>query len=212
MTQESMTVHKALCELKMLSKRIHEDTRALKLVASRSKMIDRVNGVPEEEFRKEAISNWQSVNSLINRRNAIKKAVTQSNSSTKVLIGNLEYSVAEAIEMKSSGMQHKIDLMNVLKIQYERTCKEVDSVNKEVAIRAEDFVNPKNGKDGVKVDPEAVAKMRKDFYDNNSYFVIDPIKALENIKSLETEINSFLSEVDSTLSVSNALTVIEINY
>ena len=42
--------------------------------------------------------------------------------------------------------------------------------------------------------------------------MIDPIKILDKINSLEESISSFRAEVDAALSTSNAITEIEISY
>ena len=54
--------------------------------------------------------------------------------------------------------------------------------------------------------------LRKDYITNNTYDLIDPIGVTKVMENLLDEINEFETEVDATLSVSNAVTVIEFEY
>lgn len=63
-----------------------------------------------------------------------------------------------------------------------------------------------------KVNIADMEKVKSDFIKANQYELIDPINVLDKLNAIESFINDFMSEVDATLSVSNALTVIEIEY
>ena len=53
---------------------------------------------------------------------------------------------------------------------------------------------------------------RKGYVDAQSYELIDPINIKKEIEKLEAEIALFKTKVDSQLSISNAVTTIEIEY
>ena len=63
-----------------------------------------------------------------------------------------------------------------------------------------------------KTNTSDIEKVKDDFLKSNQYELIDPLSVLEKINDLEERTSSFMSEVDSALSVSNALTEIEVNY
>ena len=162
-------------------------------------------------------SSHQKVTDLIARRNAIKRAVVLSNAVTKVKVGNDEYTVAEAIEMKNKGMQFKSTYMNNLVYQFNVANNELnrnsgDAIEK----RAEQYVlaviqaQPKDAK--MAIDSDAMQALRKDYIKNNTYDMIDPLNVKKLIEDLSNEIDEFNTEVDAALSVSNALTVVDIEY
>ena len=54
--------------------------------------------------------------------------------------------------------------------------------------------------------------MRADFITAQTYEIADPINVKAEMEKLDTKINAFLVDIDSALSVSNALTEITIEY
>ena len=79
MIQETMTVHKALCELKMLDKRIESSIAGAEFCRTNKHSNAVINGVPLKEYGDEIVSQYQSIVDLITRRDAIKRAVVASN-------------------------------------------------------------------------------------------------------------------------------------
>lgn len=102
MTTEKMTIHKALCELKTLDARITKCIGETEYVFANKHSNDKVNGMTVAAYCDEIKSGYQRVTDLIKRRDAIKRAVVLSNAVTKVTVGGKEYTVAEAIEMKTT--------------------------------------------------------------------------------------------------------------
>ena len=77
--------------------------------------------------------------------------------------------------------------------------------------KADDYVTGLYGsKDGAK--SEKVAEARKDYIEANSYDMVDPIGVSAVIESIDSFVDKFTAEVDSSLSVSNAITEIEFSY
>jgi len=213
MTTEKMTVHKALAELKIIGDRINSATSSGIYVRANKHSNEKINGVSVDEFKKQIQSSWDKVNDLIKRRNAIKKAVVLSNATIKVKVGDDEYTVAEAIEMKNSGMQYKKELMNVLNTQYIKAIQITEKENGEtLQQKAENYVLGLYGSKEGKTAIDEIENTRKQFITNNTFELIDPIKVREKIDALEKEISEFESEIDASLSVSNAITELTIEY
>lgn len=213
MTNETMTIHKALIELKTLDNRIDKEIDAAQFTFVNKHSNKKVNGVTVEEYSQNIKANYQKVNDLIKRRNAIKKAVVLSNAVTKVTIGGQEYTVAEAIEMKNHGMEHKQFLLNTIEREFAKNKRAVESFNgEELEKKADAYVTTLYGNSDMKNSADDVQRVRKDFIEAQTYELIDPIGVEKVIESLKKEIDEFMVNVDSTLSVSNALTTIEINY
>ena len=119
-TKEQMTVHKALAELKVIDSRINNAIRSGTFVVANKHSNDKIHGVTINEFKNSMKSDFQKVSDLIARRNAIKKAVVASNAVTKVKVGDTEYTVATAIEMKNHGMEFKNTFKKCLESQYQQ--------------------------------------------------------------------------------------------
>ena len=59
---------------------------------------------------------------------------------------------------------------------------------------------------------DEIKKVRADFIAAQTMEIVDPINITTELTVLEKEINDFVVEIDSALSVSNALTELEIAY
>ena len=213
MTNEQMTIHKALAELKVIGDRIDKTISQGVYCKANKHSNDKINGVSVEEFKAQIQGSWDKANDLIKRRNAIKRAVVLSNATTKVKIGDNEMTVAEAIEMKNSGMAYKRNLMNTMNHQFVSAIKTIDKENGETLNqKAENYVTGLFGSKESKTNNDELEKVRKEYINNNSFDLIDPIKVREKIDALEKEISDFETEIDSCLSVSNSLTIIEVEY
>jgi hypothetical protein len=213
MTNEQMTVHKALAELKVIGDRIDKTISQGVYCKANKHSNDKINGVSVEEFKAQIQGSWDKANDLIKRRNAIKRAVVLSNATTKVKIGDNEMTVAEAIEMKNSGMSYKRNLMNTMNQQFVSAIKTIDKENGETLNqKAENYVVGLFGSKEGKTNNDELEKVRKEYINNNSFDLIDTIKVREKIDALEKEISDFETEIDSMLSTSNAITVITVEY
>lgn len=216
-TKEQMTVHKALAELKVIDSRINNAIRSGTFVVANKHSNDKIHGMTINEFKNSMKSDFQKVSDLIARRNAIKKAVVASNAVTKVKVGDTEYTVATAIEMKNHGMEFKNTFKKCLESQYAVAKNDLDKNSGDpLEKRAENYVlsviqaQPKDSK--MAVDSEAMKNLRSQYIKDNTYDIIDPIGVKDAIEQLDNEISSFITEVDAALSVSNALTVLDIEY
>lgn len=213
MTTEKMNVHKALSELKVLDKRII-NAIANDFVIANKHSNDKINGVPIVDFNIDMKSHYQQVNNLIERRNALKRAVVSSNAVTKVTVGGTEYTVAEAIEMKNHGMEFYKMLRDELAKQFTKaqTAIMVNS-GKNLEERAEKYiVSILSSKSDSKIDTKLIDELRAKYIENNAYDLLDPNNVKSGIEALNEMIENFESDIDSALSVSNAVTIIEFEY
>ena len=214
MTTEKMTIHKALAELKTMDDRIAKAIRETSYVLAVKHSAEKINGMTVSNFKDKMRSGYQKVTDLIARRDAMKRAVVLSNATTKVKIGDNEYTVAEAIEMKNHGMEFKSDLLRQMNLAYTAAQNElVRNGGEALEKKAEQYVlaviaaQPKDSK--MSVDSDAMKTLRQTYIDNNAYDLVDPMDIAKVMEKLDAEINEFNAEVDAALSCSNALTVIE---
>lgn len=213
MTTEKMTVHKALAELKLLDDRIKKAIAEGIYCVANKHSNDKIGGILLDDYIKTMQGRYDKATDLINRRKAIKRAVVLSNSVTKVSVAGVEYTVAEAIEMKNHGVEFDKMLMNAMNIQYKNAQMQIKQENgKDLEERAEQYVTAIYGQKEGKTNTADIEKVKSDFLTANQYELVDPIHVLDKIEDLEKKIDDFIADVDSALSVSNALTEITIEY
>lgn len=220
MTTEKMNIHKALSELKVSESRIMKAIHEATFVIANKQSNEKIEGLPVEEFKEKMRAAHNKVMDLINRRNALKRAVVMSNAITEVVINGKTYTVAEAIELKNHGLQLKEAYRNTLSRQ-NLIANSIINANSgaEIEEKAEAFIlsmiqsMPKEQKDSkLTTTSESMQELRANYIRNNRYNLIDPLKTAKLIEDLTDEISEFEIEVDSALSVSNALTIIELSY
>lgn len=212
MIHEKMTVHKALAELKTLDDRINSEITGSIFVKANRHNNMKIFGKSVEDFRADTTSSLQSVTALIKRRNALKRAVVLSNAVTKVEIGGIEYTVVEAIEMNNHGMENWIDFRDFLRDQYLSVKRMVESENGEkLANACESYIQTMFGSKD-KINNPDIETARKMYMDSHSYDIVTGFNIEEIISVITKKIDDFKAEIDSVLSVSNALTVIEFDY
>lgn len=213
MTTETMTIHKALCELKTIDDRIHKELDTGLFVFANKKANKMVRGVLIEKFCSEQEDKYKSVTSLIERKNAIKREVIASNAITKITVAGEEYSVAEAIYMKGSGIDLLQAVLMKLDIDNQRARRDAETNNGEaLEQKADQHIATLYSNYDKKDMPEEMKKSRENFINSQTFVVVDPINATEKMKALREKIDAFVVEIDSALSVSNALTSITIEY
>lgn len=217
MNTEKMTIHKALAELKTMDDRINKTIRSTSYVLAAKHSAEKINGVKVSNFKEQMRSGYQKVTDLIKRRDAMKRAVVLSNATTKVKIGDNEYTAAEAIEMKNHGMEFRSALLRQMNSDYIAAQNDLARNGGEaLEKKAEQYVlaviaaQPKDSK--MSADSDVMKGLRQTYIENNTYDLVDPLDITKVMEALDAEINEFNAEVDAALSVSNALTVIEFEY
>lgn len=202
----SLSVARALVELKTLDNRIGKSISSTNWVTYKTK--NRNYGLAEEEFKKKTLAEYQSVNDLIKRRNAIKNAIVLSNSVTNVQVGGQTMTVAQAIEYKQT-IGYKRNLLEYFKQQRQQVIVESEAHRQRVQQKIDDNVRVICGKDS-KPDANTIQTISDGITKGDPIEVFDPLGLEEQIKKLENEIEEFSANVDYVLSESNALTNITV--
>lgn len=211
MITEKMNIHRALCELKTIDSRIAKKIAGSSFCVANKTSNSKIGGKSISEYVEEAKNNYKSIVALINRRNAIKRAVSLSNAVTEVTIGGKTFRVAEAIEMKNRGMDNFEGLVMELSSQLNRASGVIKRSEDEIDEYADKYVIGLYGSKEKAQSPEVTA-LRDAYIKANTYELIDPINIKAQIDEYQRLISDFNSEVDSALSVSNAITEIEFSY
>ena len=212
MTTETLTIHRALSELKIIDSRINKTIGEGVFVVANKHSNAKINGMTIDEVQEFMKSSLDSITSIITRKNAIKRAVDLSNATTKVTINGSEMTVVEAINLKNHGLESKQELLNAMRRQYSQAITKATTENNTLNERAESYVIGMYGGKDTKTDPTTITKAKQEFIEMNTIDIVDGVNILKVIKSLEEEIFNFTAEVDATLSESNAITQITIEY
>ena len=213
MTKETMNIHEALSELKTLEKRIHKAINNGTFCLSNRHNNEKINGIEVKDYSAIMQGDYDKTDDLIKRYNAIKKAVTLSNAVTTVEIDGIEYTIAEAIYMKNHGMDFYTLFHDTMASQYNSAITEIARNNgKTLEEKAEKYIVSMFGMKEGKTSSEEIEKAKAFYIEANTYEMVDPIGILGKINDLDDKINKFNSKVDAALSVSNAVTTIEIEY
>lgn len=199
-----ISVTQALAELKLINKRLDKALSGVEWIAVSTSL----HPVDVERIRKNAQSAEQSYMDLIKRRDSLKRAVVQSNAVTHVKIGDWEGTVAEAVERKTS-IAYKTALLDEYKHAYNIAEEEMKNARAAAQARLDRLLSSELGKD-VRTNPETIAALTTTFNTNNKVELVDPLGLSGKIKALESEIDTFTTNVDWVLSESNGRTMITI--
>lgn len=207
-TMQTMSIHRALSELKTLNERIAKAINEADHVATDRKSAQKIKGLSIEDYEKTIQSGFDKVVSLTERRIHIKDAIVQSNAMTEVIVAGETMTVAKAIERKTSIENEEKLLTSMIearRIAINKLTKENESLPK----RLEEYLTAILGsKENAK--KEEVELHTKAFMERNEYILIDPLKISTRIEALDEKITNFKAEVDAVLSESNALTTVNV--
>lgn len=211
MTTETMTVHEALSELKTIDKRVIRKIDETAFCVANKHANNKINGKSIQEYKDSVAESYQSIRDLLRRRAAIRNELSKSNAATTIMIGGKEYTVAEAIEMRKTGVNLLDYLNTAMSAQFKNATRTVHNENESLDDKADRYVQGLYGSKD-KANADDANKAREAYITANTIDLIDPINASEEMGKIADEIDLFQHEVDSKISVSNALTTITISY
>lgn len=212
MNREKMSVHKALAELKVLDSRIEKAICESVFCNTVRHCFDKLGGKKIADVKIDMKADYDKCSDLIRRRTAIKKAVVQSNAVTSVTVNGESMTIAEAIWTKTHGIEDKELLLDTMAQQYNNAIALINNTNGEKLAKAADthIQNTFGAKENLDVEQLETAK--DEYIRKNTLDYVEGFDLKKAIDSLRTEIDNFKAEIDSAISVSNAVTEIEIEY
>lgn len=212
MSKEIMNVHQALCEIKLLDKRINAEIADMKPVGVTKTIAQMVGAQPVSKFKEDAVSQYQKICDLIKRRAAIKSAVVLSNATQTITINDKTYTVAEAIELKNHGLDGKREMRNRMAHLLRSAEIEIARTNETNESKGDNYIRETFGSKDNKGGAAEIQAARANYIAGLAVELVDPIGIRDVIKALDDEIHKFEAEVDSALSTSNATTELTIEY
>lgn len=210
-TMNEMLVTEALNELKTLDSRIDRAIRTAKFIAD-AKTADK-NVTPsktKEDFKADAQSSYDTIESLIKRRDNIKAAIVASNAVTTVDICGETMTVAKAIDTKAS-LAYKKALLRAMKNQRDLAVSSMNSKNAELEKKIDNVVlNSYAAKDKSSVKSEDYDAIAVPMRNSGEVSLVDPLELDKKIANLEQYIEEFDATVDAKLQISNCVTKISV--
>lgn len=210
--QQTISVTRALAELKNINERINNAIQSgVFLGLTKGKGSNKVMlGAGEVSSSTATIQgSYDKVDSLIAQRQKIKAALVKSNAETTVSFQGREISVAEAIELKST-VSFKELYLGRLRNTKTAALQQVDSYNSKLDTTIQVMLQSVYGADKSKVDPSQYDSIANPQKDKNEVSILDPKGIDKVIESLEESIQALKTELDFTLSESNARTTVTI--
>jgi hypothetical protein len=201
----NMSVHRGLSELKLYANKI-ASLNSEPFVVANKQSNKTIGGRSIEDVNNLIKGNFDSMVALIENRKRIKDAIVKSNAATNVTIAGKIMTVAEAIERKAS-IEFERNFLRILQDQFSQQNNIVEQQNLQLPTKLETFLQSTLGE---KRDVATVKDLTKTFEDNNKYVLIDPNHIQDYIQALDKSINEFASQVDYTLSESNATTFFDV--
>lgn len=200
---ESMTLAKGLCELKLLDKRLKKKKSAFLPCAVQSGQIVHIKSRPAPaEFERRTSGAWQSLHALLDRRRKIRAAMIKANCSARVRIAGVEYTIAEALEMKKV-LKFEQEVVTELRSRLAGAaalanrlgncnCDELEAILEKVYAKKESQL--------LDVDHQDLSER---FREAHAVEVVDPLEMDQRLGEMEAQIVPFLKEVDACISEVN---------
>ena len=213
MTTEKMTIVSALSELKVLNSRITEEIATATFCDVNKHVMRTLKGKSLNDATAEMQGSYDKITALINRNNAIKKAVTKANAETYVKIGDEQMTIAEAIYMKQTGIELMRQLLMVMTSQYTKARTTIERNNGDALTQnCEAYIVKLFGAGDNKSVSADIEAAKAKYIEENTVDLIEGIDTAKAIETLKNKIDTFEANVDAAITVANATTTIEINY
>ena len=204
-----ITIHDAFAKKKLLEKTIPQKIEDLKVVYSKKETTNKINGTLVTELEKKVKSEYQSLTDSIKLYRELTRKIYQSNAVTKIFVGKNEYTILEALQIQKLVFPHQEHLLNDLIDQCNSTKRYIEMKNENLEELADKFIT--SLANGDKTDKQDFVEQRQMYIKQRQLDLFDPLNIENIIKSAQEELNDFITNLDSALSVSNATTYIEID-
>jgi len=211
----TITITEALSTLKLIDKKISK--KLMEIRNKQTRLIDYKIGtsnkgeyslLTQEELKRNAESTLDSITNLIKNRKTLKAKIALSNAITEVNIIDTKMTIAECLEYKISIEQDK-NLLEILENIYAGIQNDFQEEVEEAREKITTLINAKLSSDSNKNgNSEILAKELNNIYNPT---LMDPLNLDTFITDLRDRIESFETNIDTVLSISNAHTTIEVN-
>lgn len=213
---ETMTIHKALIELKLCKSKIQKMLFNSVFTGVITKREEETRAAELNAVKDEIVSTEQSCRDNIKRYAAIKAAIIQSNAETTITIANgkVTMTVAAAIDFRNNVIPLWKDMLDSLSTSYKKSMDRIQTCNEQLELRADNSIQqiinstPNNTSDT----QNYLMEYRNKLIEQNESHLVDPLNIAQKMNEIDEMILSMDAEIDSALSVSNAITEITVTW
>lgn len=216
---ESITIHRALSQLKTTKSRIDKLGNAT-YVSSTTGQTGVAQCKPVADVEKLIISNYDSAIKLIHNYEELKLAIIRSNSGITNQTQNVArfklmqdkwYTVAEIIALQTYVLPLWDKFIEELTYQLNTVNRRVETTNQSVNQRLTQVVSSISNKDDSKLSADQIQLITDTYRQNNSDKLVDPLDLTEKISELTDYADKLRVVTDAVLSEANALNKIQVN-
>ncbi len=216
---EIMLMTQALDERDLLVKKINDKIEKIRLVDVKKRNEDTTadSRISVEEFSKNAESAYQQITDLIDRYQRLDAAIIASNAVTLIETIYGKYTVAGAIALRnrlkgegiySEDASFEGSIIEQFRKQYQSAIMAADAKNKNIERQAEEMRMSILGRDNKTKESKSLDVVDA-YIRENTTEIIDPLGAEKKMQELHEKAETWLSELNTRIKVSNATTFIE---
>ena len=179
----------------------------------------------EKAFCDKVKDEFQSIKDLIRNYDELDAAIIASNATTIVKTKYGNYTVAAAIALKqrlklSNGrdinkaallLDKNLDLKKDFESEMIDIMAKLKNAQTALEASAEGMRNSILGGDKAKKDSASIAVV-DEYLKKNSYKLVDPLSLADKLQSLKEEREDLYKELDTAVKISNATTMIQVNF
>ena len=208
----TISIHQAFANMKILKKRIPQKINTAIFINQKVASSKVLNGLPISTVEANMKQDYQSLKDDMALLAELTTKIQESNAKTLIKVGNTEYTILEALAIKNNIMDFKEDLLKEMNSQFVIISNTVQRSNDTLDDKADTFISETYkglSANELKTNPD-LKKEREEYITSRQKMLVDPLKLKNEIEVLSKEIDNFVSNIDAALSVSNAITTIDI--
>lgn len=213
---ETMTMHKALIELKLCKAKIQKTLFNDVFTGVITEREKETRAAELSALKDSILASAQSTNDNIKRYAAIKAAIIQSNAQTKITIaeGKITMTVAAAIDFRANIIPMWKDMLNSLSASYKNSMDRIQAHNEQLEIRADASIQQiiNSTPNSTSDTQNYLMDYRNKLIEQNEAHLVDPLNIAQKMNEINEMILSMDAEIDAALSVSNAITEITVTW
>ncbi len=220
METNKLLITQALDEKALLVKRIKDKIEFANLIDVKKHNEEKVyfTKETEEEFKKNAQSAYQQIMDLIDRYQKLESAIIVSNATTQVETSYGTMSVAAAISMRNRlrecearGSKEAFEYMLEMQMHnsYASALEILEEKNQSLQATASNMRLTILGKEKQAKDDVGL-EVVETYVKENTMALVDPLGMLKKMEELKQKRLTLITELDTLIKISNAITFIEL--
>lgn len=213
---ETMTIHKALIELKLCKAKLQKILLTECFTGVITEREKETRAAELNALKDSILASAQSANDIIKRCAAIKAAIIKSNAESNITIldGKVTMTVASAIDFRNTVIPMWKEILNTFTTSYRKSMDKIEATNSQLELRADTVIQQLSNTSMSSTSelPTQLIEYRKEMIAQNEAHLVDPLNIAQKMNEINEMILSMDAEIDAALSVSNAITEITVTW